>query len=194
MAEFRRAGKFSIWGVSISDLADNWRTYDQAELRAMGEHSVFWLYRDSHREQVAPKLLKKPARGTQTGAPADLAADDDSYVTMSGQRKTDWTAVFSQVPNGTHDLTVTFKGKSDVPCLNRLYIRNFNSDAWELLDERTIGPDEVEVAGLVPPQGWTPWYITNPTGPGFVWVRNTCEAASPFTTSTDVLTIDWDAG
>lgn len=189
----RRAGMWHTSGVDLFDRAGNGRWYSQEELRALGFFSRFWVYKDSHREAVPPKSLRKPAKGKQTGGPAELAADDGSYVTMTSKRnRTDWTSLFSQIPNGARTLTLTFRGQSDVPCLSRLFLMNFDTDEWELLDERMIGPEEVGVTGVGPQDGLRP-YVSNVHGPGWAWVRNTCEADGSFTTSTDVLTVDWAA-
>lgn len=193
VACLRKPGKFSVSDATTVDMVENRRSYSLEEMKAGGFHSTFWVYKESSRAAVPPKLFKKTKQGKRTGTPAALAADDDSYVTVASRRNgTDWTSVFAQVPNWIEHMAISFKGKSDVPCLNRLYARNFYSHAWELLDERMLGPDEVEIRGLVPgTPGNLSFYITNEHGPGFVWVRNTCEAGGAFVTSTDVLTIDW---
>jgi hypothetical protein len=57
--------------------------------------------------------------------------------------------------------------------------------------ESAAGAEEQDAALAVPSPAAA--YVTLDDGPGFVWVRSTCEGAQPFTTSTDVLTIDWSA-
>ncbi len=139
-----------------------------------------------------PRSVTVTVGKRRSGEPQSLTADDDRYLEVDSTRRskeTSWYARMTNVPNRVNSLNVTYVGKNTASCKQVVSIRNFTRGTWNDLDQRPVGPTEVELADLVPP-GPPADYISGSKGAGEVRVRVQCtRKPSSFTALGDLMKI-----
>jgi hypothetical protein len=132
----------------------------------------------------------------RSGGPADLGADDDSYLVIDSEKaRAYWIGKIVNVPRNIATLEVTYKGKNSRRCFQRFAIRDWGGSGrgtWDYLDQRGVSDTEVELR-FVPPGA--PWEYVGGHGDddGPVWLKVECltrrHGRMPFTTFADWMEI-----
>ena len=143
------AGGVTGHSVSLTGLAPG-ATYHYRAISngvASADNTFTTLARVDYAPTSAAPLLGSP----KSGSYANLAANDGSYFsvnsTTGGTRQSDWYgAALVQYPAGVKRLTVTYDGKYSGTVKQILYLWDWSSSGWVLIDSRNIGTRDVTVA------------------------------------------------
>jgi subtilisin len=130
----------------------------------------------------------------RAGSYSRLTADDDSYYevnsTTSGTRTASWYGRVGGVSNELASLRLTYKGRNSRSCSQTVWIWNWTTNGWTLLDSRSVGTSEVLVDGLV--GGTLADYVSGTSGDGEVRVRVRCtHGSSSFYARADLLRVTY---
>ncbi|HEV3379275.1 MAG TPA: S8 family serine peptidase [Thermoleophilaceae bacterium] len=130
----------------------------------------------------------------RAGSYSRLTADDDSYYevnsTTSGTRTASWYGRVAGVSNDLASLRLTYKGRNSRTCSQTVWIWNWSTNAWALLDSRSVGTSEVLVDGLL--GGTLADYVSGTSGDGEVRVRVRCtHGSSSFYARADLLRLTY---
>jgi hypothetical protein len=133
------------------------------------------------------------AGSTSSGSAGNLAADDSAYFTVTSALLTppSWYASFTGVPAEATALRVTYVGRGSRTCTLGLAIYDWQAAAWAVLEQVTIGTNEVTLADLAP----TGVASSYRSAGGEVRVRVVCSASttSSYSSRGDLLTLTYDA-
>jgi hypothetical protein len=134
--------------------------------------------------------VKKGRR--QSGNAASLAADDGDYfvVRSTNAGVTNWFGTIGSVTNNLSSIKVTYKGKNEPSCQQKVDIRNWTTGTWRTLDTRNVGAETL-IADLVPP-GSAADYVSGTSGNGDVRVRLRCSSGGTFVASGNLLKIVYE--
>jgi hypothetical protein len=145
-----------------------------------------------------------------SGTFANLSADDSLYYSINSTPtatppapnayKTDWYGGFTGVLAGPQNLRLSYKGKCSqaAGCMQSLYIYNWRTKTWLLLDApRAVGTSDVAVNDLVVPASpagkWIDWVGTGASA-GIVQLRvYTTRTSGSFVSSGNFMKLVYDA-
>ena len=129
----------------------------------------------------------------QSGAAANLAANDDSFYEVNSSIGTEDHRVVRHLhgSRALSNLQVSYAGKNSRSCAQTVDIWNWNNTRWVELDSRSVGTTEVSIANLTP-GGTLSRYVSGTTGDGELRVRVRCRVSGvPFVSSGDLLQISY---
>jgi len=130
-----------------------------------------------------------------TGSAASLNADDNSFLTMSsttsGTRTTSWYGSFTGVPKSITGLSVSYVGKNSRSCTETVQLYRWASNTWTQLSSNAVSTNELLRLNLTPSTGIASDYVSGSSGTGEVRVRVRCTATASFTTSGDLMSINY---
>ena len=93
--------------------------------------------------------------GTLTGGnAASLQAVDTNYLRVASNssftRTSAWYGTFTGLPSTLTSLKVTYRGLNSRSCTQTVSIYRYTTGSWTVLDSRSVGTTEVEIADLAP--------------------------------------------
>lgn len=86
-----------------------------------------------------------------SGSVSNLIANDGSYLVINSTTQstytTDWysSVTISENRSSVTKLTVTYDGKYSRSVTQKLYLFNYNTNAWNQIDSRTVGTTDVTI-------------------------------------------------
>ncbi len=118
-------------------------------LATSADNSFTTLNTETPQTKNYKPTLTVVSKGTGGGNYLNLAADDNSFYSVNAMQSgslfyTDWYAktVISEAPSTVSKLVLTFNGHYTSPQPQTLYVYNFTTSAWDLINSQTVGTTE----------------------------------------------------